>query len=220
MANTKKKKKAADADAQRDEESTEQARPAPDSAEELARVRKRNTIITSAFVAVTFAAIGFVSWHRPRDPGRVWFKGIEQRHRERLAPKLTRCFGGDNAAAIRVNLAEVRRGSLPAVLRGCRGGALSEVMALPLAVAGDMGAAPGYAETARLRVWESYSRLAMALRAYERATNAMPETGTSVPEANRDALASAIDDVATDADAARNAVNDLRNVVEENASWY
>jgi hypothetical protein len=212
----KKKNSRASDEPARDDDAPE---PAPDESADLRRARRRNTIVASVFVGLSFAAIGFVTWHRPRDPGRVWVAAIEQRQRDRIDTKVTRCFGGVTAASIRAHLPEVRRGTLPTVLRGCRGGSLSEVMALPLAVAGEMSAAPGYAEQGRLRVWEAYGRLAMALRAYERAILAVPD-GAAVPEPARDALASALDDVATDADAVRGALVDLRNVVEENASWY
>ncbi|MFO0561401.1 MAG: hypothetical protein U0269_25510 [Polyangiales bacterium] len=216
----KSKKKSEDENDERDESEAEESRPAPDSPEELARVRKRNTILASVLVAMTTASIGFVTWHRPRDPGRQWFKGVEARHHERVGTRLTRCFGGETAAQIRTNLAEVRRGTLPTALRSCRGATLTELVASPLAAAGELGTSPGYAENNRRRAWDAYSRLQTSLRAYERALNAVAEGQSAVPEAARDSLASAIDDVAADADSARNVINDMRIVVEENASWY
>lgn len=207
-------------DEPRDESEAESKRPAPDSPEELARVRKRNTMLASVLVAMTTASIGFVTWHRPRDPGRVWYKAVAARHNERVATRLTRCFGGESAAQIRTNIAEVRRGSLPTTMRTCRGASLTELIASPLVAAGELGAAPGYAENGRRRAWDSYSRLQTSLRAFERALGAVPEGQSNVPEAARDSLASAIDDVAADAESARNVINDIRTVVEENASWY
>jgi|LNFM01.1.fsa_nt_gb hypothetical protein len=204
---------------ERDEDEGSKGRPAPDSPEELARVRKRNTAIASVFVAITSASIGFVAWHRPRDPGRVWFKSVETRHEQRITAKLTTCFGGASAAQIRTNVAGIRRGTLPDSIKNCRGASLTELMALPLAVAADLGVPPGYAENGKRRAWDAYGRLQVSLRAYERALNAVPE-GAAVPESARDALASAIDDVASDAESAKNAIIDLRNVVEDNASWY
>jgi len=216
----KSKKKSEDKNDERDESEAEGSRPAPDSPEELARVRKRNTMLASVLVAMTTASIGFVTWHRPRDPGRQWFKGVEARHQAHISTRLTRCFGGETAAQIRVNLAEVRRGTLPPALRTCRGAALTELIASPLAAAGELGTPPGYAENHRRRAWDAYSRLQTSLRAYERALNAVAEGQAAVPESARDSLASAIDDVAADADSARNVINDTRIVVEENASWY
>ncbi len=219
MAKSAKNKKST-SDSENETEETAREAPAPDAPEELARVRKRNTIIASVFVAIVSASIGFVSWHRPRDPGRVWLNGATSRHNERVAKRLTQCFGGDTAAQIRANLPEIRRGTLPATMRNCRGATLTELLASPLAVAGELGTPPGYAENGRRRAWDAYSRMQTALRAYERAMAAVPDGQANVPEAARDSLASALDDVAADADSARSVMNDLRNVVEENASWY
>lgn len=221
MAKSAKKKKAeALDDDEREESPASSDRPAPDSPEELARVRTRNTVIASIFVALTSGTIGYVAWHRPKDPGRVWFKGVEERHEQRIAAKLTSCFGGPSAAQIRANIPEIRRGSLPNSIKNCRGTSLTELLALPVAVAADLGTPPGYAENGKRRAWDAYSRLQVSLRAYERAMAAVPNTGSSVPESARDALASALDDVASDAESTKNAVIDLRNVVEDNASWY
>ncbi len=214
------KPQAAETDNDESDEREERAAPAPDSPEELARVRTRNTIITSIFVAITAASIGFVLWHRPRDPGRVWLNGVVTRHNDRVAKRLTQCFGGETATQIRANLPEIRRGTLPASMRNCRGSTLTELLATPLAVAGDLGTAPGYADNGRRRAWDAYTRLQTALRSYERALNGVPEGQANVPEPARDSLASALDDVAADADSARSVMTDLRNVVEENASWY
>lgn len=222
MAKSAKKKQAErrDDDDEREESESSSGPLAPDSPEELARVRKRNTVIASVFVAIASASIGFVAWHRPRDPGRVWFKSVEERHEQRIATKLTACFGGPSAAQIRANIPEIRRGTLPNSIKNCRGASLTEMLALPVAVASDLGTPPGYAENGKRRAWDAYSRLQVSLRAYERAMAAVPEGGAAVPENARDALASALDDVASDAEATKNAVTDLRNVVEDNASWY
>lgn len=211
--------KAEESDDEQENESTKD-RPAADSPEELARVRKRNTVIASVFVALTTASIGFVGWHRPRDPGRVWLEGATSRHNDKIARRLTQCFGGETAAQIRTNIAEVRRGTLSTTMRTCRGSVLTELLATPLAVAGELGTPPGYADSGRRRAWDAYSRLQSALRAYDRAMGAVPEGQNNVPEAARDALASSIDDIAADAESTRNAINDLRNIVESNASWY
>lgn len=216
----KPKKKTRDEREERSTSEVEKTRPAPDAPEEIARVRKRNTILTSVLAAMTAATVGFVLWHRPRDPGRQWLKGVETRHRERVSARLIRCFGGDTATQIRTHLTEVRRGTLPTALQSCRGAVLTELVASPLVAAGELGTAPGYAENARRRAWDAYSRLQASLRAYERALNAVAEGQSFIPEAARDALASAIDDVAADADSVRNAIHDIRIVVEENASWY
>jgi hypothetical protein len=221
MAKRAKTKRGSEEASDRDDERAEESeRPSPDAPEELARVRTRNTIVISIFVALCSASIGYVGWHRPRDPGRLWVKGVEERHAQRVRSKLSLCFGGESAAAIRSNIAEVRRGTLPAPLKNCRGVVLTELVAIPLAVASELGTCPGYAENGKRRAWDAYSRLQVSLRAYERAIAAVPDGSATVPEAARDTLASALDDVASDADAAHNVVTELRNVVEENASWY
>lgn len=188
--------------------------------EELDRVKRRNVVITSVVVAIAFSVLGFVGWHRPRDAGRQWYKRAQEGYAQRVEGSIQRCFGASDGASLRRALPDIRRGTLPAQLRNCRGSALTEATASPLAFASSLGPPPGYAENQKLRVIDAVERLRASETAYDRAVSQVTSDGTVVPEAVRDPLASALDQVATDVDGVRNAMRDLGVVVEDNASWY
>ncbi len=215
-----KKKKSAEPDTSTTSDEVNEAASKAGSPEDLERVKRRNVVATSVIVALAFSVIGFIGWHRPRDPGRVWYKRVQSGFSQQIEGTFQRCFGASDGAAIRRSLPELRRGVLPTTLRGCRGSALTEVIAAPLAFGSNIGAPPGYAENQKLRVIDAVERLRASGTAYERAVDDLPASAAAVPEASRDPIANGLDQVATDVDGLRNAVRDLGVVVEDNASWY
>jgi hypothetical protein len=188
---------------------------------DLERLKRRNVAMTATFVAIAFSILGFVGWHRPRDVGRQWYKRAQDTYNQRVQTAFQRCFGATDGTALRAGLPLIRRGTFPPQLRACRGASLTEATAMPLAFASGLGPAPGYAENQKLRVIDAVERFRTSITSYERAVDALGAgDGTTVPDAARDGLASALDQLATDMDGIRNAMRDLGVVVEDNASWY
>ncbi|MDP3279412.1 MAG: hypothetical protein Q8Q09_29750 [Deltaproteobacteria bacterium] len=215
MAKKKKSPNLTTDDAVSDE--IESGKTQPESIKDVGR---RNVIVAATLAAISFGAIGFVLWHRPKDPGRVWLARVESVHRARLDPMLVRCFGGTSAGVVRAKLPEIRGGTVPPPMRTCRGTSLSEVIAQSSALESELSAPPAYAENARNRLRDSYERLNVSLRTWERSTIGATVENPAIPEGSRDRVASALDELATEIDAVQNALRDLHGVVEENASWY
>lgn len=173
----------------------------------------------AALVLAGFAGFGaFALYHRPKDPHRIYATRAETQYARKVSSRLERCFGASDGTGIRRALDGVRRGTLPSPLDRCRGGTLSEVVTSPFDFAADIVNPPSNAERAQSATRDALSNLGGALRRYERVAGGL-ENG-SIPEASRALVADALDDVATYTDQARGAVDDLRRISLEAASWY
>ncbi len=170
-------------------------------------------------LSVLLAVVGFVIWHRRKDPARQWARRIEALHAQKIEARLTRCFGGSNGEAIRAVMNEVRRGTWAVPYRSCVGSRYTELIAAPMDFLSDISGQPTGADDAQTRERGRLERLRGSLQALERAASGL-ERMQPVPEDARDRVATALEDVAIEVNNERQSMEDLANVAEGAASWW
>jgi len=173
-------------------------------------------------IAVAIVALGAavgLGWHRTRDPARIWARTLERIHSDRFEQRFVRCFGGADAESLRRVEADIRAGRWRAPFQACTGPTLTETVIAPLDVITGLADPPGGIDAARARERISLDRLRGTLTQLERVTYGL-DRSHPVPEATRDALATALEDVAVEVQNERRTLTDLVDAAESAARWW
>jgi hypothetical protein len=171
-------------------------------------------------LGLVLAAGAFVTSHRRKDPARIWARNVEAAHAQKIERRFAHCFGGrGDADAIRLVVADARQGRWSASFHTCAGPRFGEVIAAPLDFLVDVVSPPGPAESAQARERGRLERLRGALQTVERATSDL-DRSQPVPDAARDRVATALEDLAIETQNEYQSMEDLANAAESSASWW
>lgn len=193
----------------RDESSSREEKPAP------RRPDRFNLYFYSALFVAALAT--FVAWRRARNPLRMWAANAETAHAREVDTALTRCFGTTTGTGVRALARQVREGRAGAPFTRCHHGPIAELLVAPNAFVSAIQNTPLEIYRVRERERVALQRLMSSFRLLEPAVSA---GGANPTAAQREVIASKLEELAPDLDHERQAFEDLVSVARDQAGMF
>lgn len=187
-----------------------------DAAPATRKASDRFMIYFYVLLAVAAAAT-FVAWRRARNPLRMWAARAEQSHAREIETTMQRCLGTTTAEGIRRLAATVRRSELPAPFKDCHHGAIAEMLVAPNAYVSSIQNTPLEIYRVRERERVALQRLMGSFRLLEPAVSA---AGANPSAAQRETIASKLEELAPDVEQERRAYEDMLTVARDQAGIF
>lgn len=165
-------------------------------------------------VVIVLGITGYLGWRwwNASRAAREWVAEHDALHQRKITARLTRCLSSATAQGLRRVAADIRRGTSLGPLDRCRGPLLSEVTVAPMDFGGDLRRPPGAVDQARARMRDRLDALQASLTGLQRAVDAAPNQAP-YSESVREAVATALEDVAVDVDNEQRAYTELVQAV-------
>jgi acetyl-CoA carboxylase alpha subunit len=173
-----------------------------------------NWLYLGILVALVAAGLG---WRNSQHPARHWASRLEHAHTVNVADGLKRCFGEATPARLRRAARDLRAGRSPAPFNRCHEGTSTNLVISPNAVHEALRDPPVEVFAIRDRYRTHLQRLQSALRVLEPVVNT---ARGAAPEAQREELASKVEDVAQELEAELRALEDLTAAARDAASLF
>lgn len=168
-------------------------------------------------LSIAFFLVGaFFAWRRKHNPTLQWAQHAERAHDERIQQAVSRCFGTTDPVAMRAIAERTRRSELPAPLRDCRTGPAAELIVAPNSFMEALRDAPEQVSSLCNRARTNLTALSTSARQLEQA---LSSGGPTPNEAQRDAIAQRVTDIAHDIEQEQQSVHDVIAAARDAAGW-
>ncbi len=187
-----------------------------DAARAPARGSDRFNLYFYVFLALAAAAT-FVAWRRARDPLRMWARRAEETRAREIDTTMQRCLGTTTGAGVRRLAETVRRTGLPAPFKDCHRGPMAEMLVSPNAFVSSIQNTPLELYRVRERERVALQHLTASFRLLE---PAVASSGENPSQAQREVIASKLEEMVPDVDHERRAFDDMISVARDQAGMF